>query len=83
MHKGIDANGRNWLVWGSEREPNNPLTEIAFAGLGSNPSSNAAHAIDFVSNGVKIRNSNSGINPSETFFYMAFAEHPLKTARAQ
>ena len=34
--------------------------------------------IDFLSNGVKIRNSNNSINTSgSTYIYMVFAEEPL------
>ena len=35
------------------------------------------HYMDFVSNGFKIRTDNSGINGTNSFIYMAFAENPL------
>ena len=42
------------------------------------------YAIDFLSNGVKIRAGNSGINGSGvTFVYAAFAENPFQYARAR
>ena len=42
------------------------------------------YAIDFLSNGVKIRAGNSGINGSGvTFIYAAFAENPFQYARAR
>ena len=40
------------------------------------------NTIDFLSNGVKIRNTNSGVNASgDTYIYAAFAEQPFKVAR--
>jgi hypothetical protein len=38
------------------------------------------HYMDFVSNGFKIRTDNSGINGTNSFIYMAFAEHPFTTS---
>ena len=39
---------------------------------------NSAYAVDFLSNGFKIRNANANFNTSGgTYIYMAFAENPL------
>jgi hypothetical protein len=38
------------------------------------------HYMDFASNGFKIRTDNSGINGTNSFIYMAFAEHPFTTS---
>ena len=38
------------------------------------------HYMDFVSNGFKIRTDNSGINGTNSFIYMAFAESPFTTS---
>jgi hypothetical protein len=86
MHKDYTAGGagRNWLIWDAARETYNAETTILFANDSGAEATNAAHAIDFVSNGIKIRNANANINPNGVgFIYMAFAENPLQYARAR
>jgi hypothetical protein len=51
--------------------PNSSNTESTFNTDRGNPN------MDFVSNGFKIRTDNSGINGTNSFIYMAFAENPL------
>jgi hypothetical protein len=86
MHKDYTAGGagRNWLIWDAARETYNAEQTILFANLVDTESANAAHAIDFVSNGIKIRNANVNINPNGVgFVYMAFAESPFNYSRAR
>lgn len=86
MHKDYTAGGagRNWLIWDAARETYNTETTILFANLSAAESSNAEHAIDFVSNGIKIRNGNVNINPNGVgFVYIAFAENPFQYSRAR
>jgi hypothetical protein len=86
MHKDYTAGGagRNWLIWDAARETYNAETTILFANDSGAEATNAAHAIDFVSNGIKIRNANANINPNGVgFIYMAFAENPLQYTRAR
>ena len=53
------------------------------------PNSSAAEStgneVDFLSNGVKLRNSGGGLNyaSGDTFIYLAFAENPFKYANAR
>jgi hypothetical protein len=53
------------------------------------PNSSAAEGtgneVDFLSNGVKLRNSGGGLNyaSGDTFIYLAFAENPFKYANAR
>jgi hypothetical protein len=43
-----------------------------------------ANAIDFLSNGIKLRNSSQAENNSSgTYIFMAFAEDPFKYAEAR
>jgi hypothetical protein len=86
MHKDYTAGGagRNWLIWDAARETYNAEQTILFANDSGAESSNSAHAIDFVSNGIKIRNANANINPNGVgFIYMAFAESPFNYSRAR
>ena len=78
----------NWVVYDSERDSGNPTMFYLFPnGTSANDTYDASGtdlSIDFLSNGVKIRNTNSGINASgDTYIYSAFAEHPYKTSRAR
>jgi hypothetical protein len=82
--KDIDA-VEHWAQWDAEREPSNKMTKKI------SPSDNVAeyiantttYAIDFLSNGVKLRSSYSVLNASQTYIYWAFAESPFKTANAR
>jgi hypothetical protein len=69
----------NWLMYDDKRElknidSGNPLN----ANEAGTESPNVNYAIDFLSNGFKLRNNNGNIqNNGEKMFYMAFAEAPL------
>jgi hypothetical protein len=76
----------SWYIFDDQRDtynyerryllPNASNTEVtAIAGARDN---------DFVSNGIKIRNTNGAMNTSgATYIFAAFAESPLKTANAR
>lgn len=76
--KAIDSS-QNWYVTDTERETFNPLGEKML-------SWNDGHAefdpsgfnFDVVSNGIKIRSSDTNINSSATFIYMAWGDVPFK-----
>ena len=69
----------NWLCFDNQREvqnrpSGNPLN-LNETGV---ESANANYAIDFLSNGFKLRNNNGNIqNNTETMIYMSFAKHPI------
>jgi len=72
----------SWYVIDATRSPINPAT----AGItvdNSQAEFTNQFTIDFLSNGFKIRNSNSGYGAStnstshDPYYYMAFAEHPF------
>jgi hypothetical protein len=77
-----------WVTDNSVTSPYNltskyllPNTADAEGDTGSNP---AGQAMDVLSNGFKLRNTNSGRNASGgTYIYMAFAENPFKYANAR
>jgi len=71
-----------WLIFDSARNSFN-VSDLSLL-----PSTNASEStlayFDFVSNGIKIRSSASGVNGSgQTHIFIAFAESPFKYARAR
>ena len=79
MVKSVDATG-NWFIMDSTRSDINVSNEILFADL--NAAEDTSNAIDFLSNGFKLRNSGSGgLNYQNTYIYMAFAEHPFVSSK--
>ena len=43
--------------------------------------SGTGHAVDFLSNGIKIRGDNEDVNDAESYIYMAWAEHPFVSSK--
>jgi len=75
--KNIDnyGSGYNWFIFDNQREKNNPCSSVLIANGGDAASS--TDAIDFLSNGFKLRADTNGINiNAHTIVYMAFAEAP-------
>jgi hypothetical protein len=81
MIKNYTSAGNNWAIYDGTRNtynvedallrPNLTSAEVTYAGL------------DFVSNGFKLRNTDSSINDTSSYIYMAFAENPFKNANAR
>ena len=72
----------SWLLYDSERNIYNVVG--AFLQPNASDAEVAAAAVDFLSNGFKIRINSSYINGSTyNYIYAAFAEHPFATARAR
>ena len=77
--KRYDANGDNWILLDSKRDPANFAFRAHKLGITDTPvSSGDQFAIDFLANGFKCRSTNAAINnASATYLYAAFAEHPF------
>ncbi len=73
----------NWFIFDSKRNTFNVLNEYLEANLAA--TANTHSTVDFLSNGFKFRTSNNllGNGSGDTYIYLAFAEHPFKTARAR
>ena len=69
----------NWFIVDNKRDPFNETDVGLFPNTsGAESIGNGYNGVDFLSNGVKVRQSNSSINNSSgTYIYMAFAENPL------
>jgi len=73
----------DWQVMDSVRNPTNVMDGLLFWNLYNAETSDASYNRDFLSNGVKIRGSESYVNASGgTFIYMAWAEMPEKYSNA-
>nr|BAR37570.1 hypothetical protein [uncultured Mediterranean phage uvMED] len=72
--------GFNWVMYDNKRDTFNTVGQLL------KPSSSSAelddsNLIDFLSNGIKMRNNSLGTNGSgDTYIYMAFAENPFVTS---
>ena len=87
MHKRHDAGGANvgdWRIWDTARDIDNAAESILFPNGSGAEATHSAHGLDILSNGFKFKTSDSNINGNGgTFLYIAFAENPLKYARAR
>jgi hypothetical protein len=82
MIRNKDDAGEHWEIWDSVRDPDNVVTQRLRAS--DNGADVSSTFMDFVSNGVKLRNTSGGYNSSgKTFIYLAFAEQPFKFANAR
>jgi len=66
-----------WYMQDNKRDIDNPIA-LSLNASDSNADNNQGNIMDFLSNGIKIRNTGTGYNTSGgTYIYMAFAEEPL------
>jgi len=80
------AQTEGWCQWDSGREPYNKMSKQLMPDdtRAEYTANTTTFAIDFVSNGVKLRSSYSALNNSnQDFLYIAFAESPFKTSNAR
>jgi len=68
----------NWDMFDRQRDPINPADAVLDADSSGAEASYSTIDIDFLSNGFKVRGTQSNINASgSTYIYMAFAENPF------
>ena len=77
--KKSSASGTNWKIFDNKRATTFNPTQTPFNANDSDAEDdNSAYALDFLSNGIKLRNTNGNMqNSGDTYIYMAFAENPL------
>lgn len=73
----------NWRVQDNIRSPINVAHATLFPNNNNAEETNDSNDIDFLSNGVKMRASDSNYNQATTFVYLAMAENPFKYATAR
>jgi hypothetical protein len=82
MIKRTDASNE-WLMHDSARSTYN-VVNARLSAQSSAAESTSPDALDFISNGVKLRTTDTGWNASGgTYIYMAFAENPFKYSLAR
>jgi hypothetical protein len=86
MYKPTSGTG-GWVMKDSSRNTYNVVNSELWANLSSGENTDGNRAIDFVSNGFKIRGTNSTNDECNVsgipYIYAAFAENPFKYARAR
>ena len=88
VKRATNSSGDEWIIWDSARPPrgtttssNNYINNKLYANTTAAESGNVYDAVDFLSNGFKIRTGRAGANASgDTYIYAAFAENPLVTS---
>ena len=76
--KRIDGSG-SWLVHDNKRDTYNPVKQIILWDDNQGEFSGANDRVDFLSNGFKVRSSNTGINGSgNDYIYMCWMDVPFK-----
>ena len=84
--KRATGGANNWVIYDTERNKQNKTQNRIYVDLNDAAVNQSSHYIDIVSNGFKIQSDDGNLlnrySSSHVYFYMAFAEHPLKYARA-
>ena len=73
----------NWRIQDTTRSSSNVANKTLFPNLANAEQSYDADRIDILSNGVKMRASDSNYNQATTFVYLAMAENPFQFATAR
>ena len=69
------VSGGGWGIWDNKRTPTNPMTIRLLANTSGADDTSNDNAVDFLSNGFKMRTSSGGFNQASTeIIYMAFGE---------
>ena len=80
MWKRTDS-GTDWRIFDNKRDDDNVVKGRLFPNT-SDAENTSQDTLDFLSNGFKLRSTNSGGNASGgTYIYMAFAEHPFVSSK--
>jgi hypothetical protein len=76
LMKEVTDSSTNWLMYDNKRSTFNPVDEVLYPNL--NNSEGTGLDFDFLSNGLKCRTNNGGVNGnSNNYIYMCFASAPL------
>ena len=78
----MDANGESWNILDIKRNTSNPANTRIDPDTNAAEATNSAYAVDFLSNGFKLRNTGGNFNSDgSTYYYAAFAEHPFVSSK--
>ena len=73
----------NWRIQDTKRSPFNVANKTLYPNHSNAEESYSSDSIDILSNGVKMRASDSNYNQATTFVYLAMAHNPFKYATAR
>jgi len=73
----------NWRIQDIKRSPYNVANKTLYPNHSNAEESYSSDSIDILSNGVKMRASDSNYNQATTFVYLAMAHNPFKYATAR
>ena len=77
--KQINSTG-DWMILDNKRDTDNGVRHQVYANSTGAESVEGSDRLDFLSNGIKHRSSGGRANgSSDSYIYMAFAEHPFVT----
>ena len=79
MLKGYNHTGQ-WVMQDTTRRNYQGDTKYVYANLSNAEATNSALAMDFLSNGFKLRSADDAVNSGD-YIYMAFAEHPFVSSK--
>ena len=79
MAKRTGTAGQNWEIHDNKRPEYNSSSKRLWANL-NNAEATEDPYLDLVSNGFKIKTSDTNYNASDSYIYMAFAENPFVTS---
>jgi hypothetical protein len=71
------SSNRNWILIDSERDQFNAADAVLLPNGESAEDDNSVYAVDFLSNGFKIRGSNGQITGDSEYIYWCMAENPF------
>lgn len=85
--KGIGSGGSGWMLLDTSRDTYNVSTSVLRPDLAAAESTGYGNVVDILSNGFKLRSTDTNSNSSSTtygpYIYAAFAENPFKISRAR
>jgi len=82
MIKVSSNSGDGWFIFDNKRTTYNVMSTFLLANSSAADETNTNRNIDFLSNGFKLRNSDTSLNYSAyTYIYMAFAENPFVSSK--
>jgi hypothetical protein len=73
----------NWRIQDNARSTYNEAKKTLYPNHDNAEESYSSDSIDILSNGVKMRASDSNYNQATTFVYLAMAHNPFKYATAR
>ena len=81
MVKQSSAAGQGWYIFDNQRNEYN--VEDKYLRADSSAGEGTFASLDLLSNGFKLRNTDTSSNSASTYIFLAFAESPFKHSNAR